>query len=178
VVPACQEDLAKLEQVRNGCGPKPPITREKMEQIGHDTLHAKPKGERIGAQGRWPPRRVSRSTVQPIWHARRLKHRMEVQALHLPGVRRRAHRRGRAVTEPAGAITLYMDEVPSAGAGVLPAVAVDAEGPGRYLDPRLPSARRHHDIRRAQRTHLAVIKQKNGGSALGLTRRVVLGRKD
>jgi transposase len=69
-----EEGLAKLGQVRTGRGPKPSITPEQVEQIVHDTLHAKPKGET-----HWSTRSmaehagVSRSTVQRIWHARGLK---------------------------------------------------------------------------------------------------------
>jgi len=66
--------LAKLGEVRKGRGPKASITSEKVEQIVHDTLHAKPQGET-----HWSTRsmarhaEVSRSTVQRIWHARGLK---------------------------------------------------------------------------------------------------------
>jgi transposase len=66
-----EEGLAKLGQVRKGRGPKPSIT---PEQIVHDTLHCKPKGET-----HWSTRSmahhagVSRSTVQRIWRARGLK---------------------------------------------------------------------------------------------------------
>jgi transposase len=69
-----EEGLAKLGQVRRGRGPKPSITPEQVEQIVHDTLHAKPRGET-----HWSTRSmarhagVSRSTVQRIWHARGLK---------------------------------------------------------------------------------------------------------
>jgi len=69
-----EDGLAKLGQVRTGRGPKPSITPEQVEQIVHDTLHAKPKGET-----HWSTRSmarhagVSRSTVQRIWHARGLK---------------------------------------------------------------------------------------------------------
>jgi transposase len=74
-----EEGLAKFGAVRKGRGPKPSITAEKVEQIVHDTLHAKPKGET-----HWSTRSiaghagVSRSTVQRIWHARGLKpHRVD-----------------------------------------------------------------------------------------------------
>jgi transposase len=69
-----EEGLAKLGQVRKGRGPKPSITPEQVEQIVHDTLHCKPKGET-----HWSTRSmahhagVSRSTVQRIWRARGLK---------------------------------------------------------------------------------------------------------
>ena len=69
-----EEGLAKLGQVRTGRGPKPSITAEQVEQVVHDTLHARPKGET-----HWSTRSmachagVSRSTVQRIWHARGLK---------------------------------------------------------------------------------------------------------
>jgi len=69
-----EDGLAKLGQVRTGRGPKPSITPQQVEQIVHDTLHAKPKGET-----HWSTRSmarhagVSRSTVQRIWHARGLK---------------------------------------------------------------------------------------------------------
>jgi hypothetical protein len=49
-----QDGLAKLGEVRTGRGPKPSITPQQVEQIVHDTLHSKPKGKRIGVQGRWP----------------------------------------------------------------------------------------------------------------------------
>ncbi|MGH3521865.1 MAG: IS630 family transposase, partial [Mycobacterium sp.] len=69
-----EEGLAKLGQVRKGRGPKPSITSEQVEQIVHDTLHCKPRGET-----HWSTRSmadhagVSRSTVQRIWRARGLK---------------------------------------------------------------------------------------------------------
>jgi transposase len=69
-----EEGLAKLGQVRKGRGPKPSITPEQVEQIVHDTLHTKPRGET-----HWSTRSmarhagVSRSTVQDIWRARGLK---------------------------------------------------------------------------------------------------------
>ena len=69
-----EEGAARLGQVRKGRGPEPSITREQVEQIVHDTLHAKPKGET-----HWSTRSmarhagVSRSTVARIWHARGLK---------------------------------------------------------------------------------------------------------
>jgi transposase len=74
-----EEGLAKLGQVRKGRGPKPSITPDQVEQIVHDTLHTKPKGET-----HWSTRLmarhagVSRSTVQRIWNARGLKpHRVD-----------------------------------------------------------------------------------------------------
>ena len=74
-----EEGLAKLGEVRKGRGPKPSLTSERVEQIVHDTLHSKPKGET-----HWSTRSmarhagVSRSTVQRIWHARGLKpHRVD-----------------------------------------------------------------------------------------------------
>jgi transposase len=74
-----EEGLAKFGQVRKGRGPKPSITPAQVEQIVHDTLHAKPKGET-----QWSTRSmarhagVSRSTVARIWHARGLKpHRVD-----------------------------------------------------------------------------------------------------
>jgi transposase len=68
-----EEGLARLGQVRKGRGPKPSITPAQVDQIVHDTLHAKPKGET-----HWSTRSmarhagVSRSTVARIWHARGL----------------------------------------------------------------------------------------------------------
>jgi transposase len=74
-----EDGLAKLGQVRKGRGPKTSITGEQVQQIVHDTLHSKPKGET-----HWSTRSmarhagVSRSTVQRIWHARGLKpHRVD-----------------------------------------------------------------------------------------------------
>jgi transposase len=74
-----EDGLAKLGRVRKGRGPKPSITSEQVEQIVHDTLHTKPKGET-----HWSTRsmarhaEVSRSTVQRIWNARGLKpHRVD-----------------------------------------------------------------------------------------------------
>ena len=69
-----EEGVARLGQVRKGRGPKPSITPAQVEQIVHDTLHARPKGET-----HWSTRSmarhagVSRSTVARIWHARGLK---------------------------------------------------------------------------------------------------------
>jgi hypothetical protein len=40
-----EEGVARLGQVRKGRGPKPSMTPEQVEQIVHDALHAKPKGE-------------------------------------------------------------------------------------------------------------------------------------
>jgi hypothetical protein len=63
-----------LGEVRPGRGPKPSIPAEKVEQIVHDTLHAKPEGETHWST--WSMAKhagVSRSTVQRIWRARGLK---------------------------------------------------------------------------------------------------------
>ncbi len=63
------EGLAKLGQVRAGRGRKTSIPEEKVQQIVHDTLRTKPKG-----QTHWSCRTmaahqgVSSATVQRIWH--------------------------------------------------------------------------------------------------------------
>ena len=85
------EGLAKLGQVRQGRAPKPSITPERVAQIVHDTLHAKPTGET-----HWSTRSmarhagVSRSMVARIWRARGLKpHLGETCKVELPPVSRR-----------------------------------------------------------------------------------------
>ena len=77
----------------------------------------------------------------------------DLQALHGPGLRRQAARRGRALCRPAGARDRALDrrEVPDPGARPHPAGPADEEGSGRHDDPRLQAQRHHHPVRRAQR---------------------------
>jgi Winged helix-turn helix len=76
-----EEDLAKLEQVGKGVGQSRRSRGRRWSRSGTTRCMPSRKAKRIGAHGRWPPRRVSRSTVQPIWHARRLKHRVDTFTL-------------------------------------------------------------------------------------------------
>lgn len=74
-----EEGLAKLVEVRKGRGRKPSIGSQQVEQIVHDTLHGKPKGETHWSTSSIARHaKVSRSTVQRIWRARELKpHRVD-----------------------------------------------------------------------------------------------------
>ena len=109
-----EEGVARLGQVRKGRGPKPSITPEQVEQIVHDTLHAKPKGETD-----WSTRSmarhagVSRSTVARIWHARGLKpHRVDTFKVSTdPAFEDKlTDVVGLYVNPPENAIVLCMDE--------------------------------------------------------------------
>jgi transposase len=76
-----EEGAARLGHVRKGRGPKPSITREQVEQIVHDTLHAKPKGETP-----WSTRSMARrARCDPIPHqAHRVPHQRAAAARQRP----------------------------------------------------------------------------------------------
>lgn len=62
-------------KVRPGRGPKPTIGQDRIEQMVHDTLHTRPPD----GSTHWSVRsmakhsRLSKSTVQKVWHARGIK---------------------------------------------------------------------------------------------------------
>ena len=100
-----EDGVAKLGEVRKGRGRKPSIPQETIETIIDLTQNYRPQG-----QTHWSCRTmaqavgVSKDTVQRVWSARELKpHRIEnVQAVQRSPLRRKAGRRCRFVSEPAG----------------------------------------------------------------------------
>ena len=76
-----------------------------------------------------------------------------LQAVHRPGVRGQAARRGRPLSRSAGAQprALGRREVPDPGARPDAAGAADEEGPGRHHDPRLHPPRHDDPVRGAER---------------------------
>ncbi len=87
-------------RVGRKCARSPPkrsrISWRRQRRVCH-------RGRRTGARARWPRSRASARRGQRIWHAFGLQpHRVRLQALDRPAVRREGARHRGAVPEPAG----------------------------------------------------------------------------
>ena len=133
-----------------------PLTAEKINQVVHMTLHAKPPNAT-----HWSLRRMaaaaglSHSSVQRIWQAHGLKpHRVETFKLSNDPqlVEKIRDIVGPYLDPPAhAAVVLRRRETADPGVGAHAAPAAAAARSDRTSDARLQAARHHDVVRRAQR---------------------------
>jgi transposase len=153
-----KDGLIRFGEVAKGRGRKPSISDGKVAEIVDLTLHSKPEGETHWSCRSMATRvGVSSASVQRIWSARGLKphlvktfklstdHQFEDKLIDVVGL---------YLHPPEQAVVLCMDEKSQIQAldRTQPSLPMK-KGPGRHDDPRLPTPRHHHLVRRAQRAH-------------------------